>query len=104
MITTCSNSNNSQSRSATAASKVTIQDAAEGRIDDAKANMYRVAGTNHQLAGVILQKIVDSITVILKAVEESAELNPLQPVHKPQLLQPNNKTPQSRNYLLQQKA
>lgn len=43
-----------------AASKVTIQDATEGRIDDAKANMYGVAGTKHQLAGDILQKLVGS--------------------------------------------
>ncbi|GAB6155903.1 hypothetical protein JCM17380_46550 [Desulfosporosinus burensis] len=42
------------------ASKVTIQAAEEGRMDDAKTNMYEVAGTKHQLAGDILQKIVDS--------------------------------------------
>jgi len=42
------------------ASEVTIQAAAEGRIDDAKANMYGVAATKHQLAGDTLQKIVDS--------------------------------------------
>ena len=43
-----------------AESKVTIQAAASGRIDDAKANMYGVAATKHQLAGDTLQKIVDS--------------------------------------------
>jgi len=43
-----------------AASKVTIQAAEEGRMDDAKTNMYEVAGTKHKLAGDILQKIVDS--------------------------------------------
>ncbi|WP_459926731.1 methyl-accepting chemotaxis protein [Desulfosporosinus burensis] len=42
------------------ASKITIQAAEEGRMDDAKTNMYEVAGTKHQLAGDILQKIVDS--------------------------------------------
>jgi len=42
------------------ASKVAIQAAEEGRIDDAKAHMYDVAGTKHQLAGDTLQKIVDS--------------------------------------------
>lgn len=43
-----------------AASKVTIQASEEGRMDDAKANMYEIAATKHQLAGDILQKIVDS--------------------------------------------
>lgn len=43
-----------------AASKVAVQDAADGRFDDAKANMYGVAATKHQIAGDTLQKIVDS--------------------------------------------
>ena len=42
------------------ASQVTIQAAEEGRMDEAKANMFGVAGTKNQLAGNILQKMVES--------------------------------------------
>ncbi|WP_235838788.1 methyl-accepting chemotaxis protein [Desulfosporosinus metallidurans] len=41
-------------------SQVTIFDAQEGRIDDAKTNMYDVAGAKNQLAGDILQKLIDT--------------------------------------------
>ncbi|MDR3587437.1 MAG: methyl-accepting chemotaxis protein [Desulfosporosinus sp.] len=41
-------------------SQVTTQDAEEGRIDEAKANMFEVAGPKNQLAGDILQKMIDS--------------------------------------------
>ena len=43
-----------------AASQLTIQAAEEGRMDEAKANMFGVAGTKNQLAGEILQTMVDS--------------------------------------------
>ena len=41
-------------------SQVTIFDVQEGRIDDAKTNMYDVAGAKNQLAGDILQKLIDT--------------------------------------------
>jgi methyl-accepting chemotaxis protein len=41
------------------ASQVTMQDAVDGKIDDAKVNMYDIAGSKNQLAGDILQKMVD---------------------------------------------
>ncbi|EGW39937.1 methyl-accepting chemotaxis protein [Desulfosporosinus sp. OT] len=41
-------------------SQVTIQDAINGRINEALANMYEVAGPKNQLAGDIIQKMVDS--------------------------------------------
>lgn len=41
-------------------SKVAIQAAAEGRIDEARAHMYDVGETKNQLAGNIIQKLVDS--------------------------------------------
>ena len=40
--------------------QITIQDAEEGRMADSLANMYGDAGTKNQLAGDILQKMVDS--------------------------------------------
>ncbi len=40
--------------------QVTISNAQEGRIDDAKTNMYDVAGAKNQLAGDVLQKLIDS--------------------------------------------
>lgn len=41
-------------------SQITIQNAEEGRMADSLANMYGDAGTKNQLAGDILQKMVDS--------------------------------------------
>ncbi|AFM43300.1 methyl-accepting chemotaxis protein [Desulfosporosinus acidiphilus SJ4] len=41
------------------ASQVTIQYAADGRLEDAKANMFGDAGIKNQQAGAILQKMVD---------------------------------------------
>jgi len=40
--------------------QITIQNAEEGRMADSLANMYGDAGTKNQLAGDILQKMVDS--------------------------------------------
>ncbi|MDR3602426.1 MAG: methyl-accepting chemotaxis protein [Desulfosporosinus sp.] len=40
--------------------QVTIQDAEVGRMDESLLNMYEVAGTKNQLAGTILQKMLDS--------------------------------------------
>ena len=41
-------------------SQITIQDAEDGRMDEALANMYGDAGTKNQQAGDLLQKMVDS--------------------------------------------
>lgn len=41
------------------ASQVTIQDAVDGKIDDAKVNMYDIAGSKNKLAGDILQEMVN---------------------------------------------
>lgn len=41
-------------------SQVTMQDAEYGRMDESLANMFEVAGPKNQLAGDILQKMVDS--------------------------------------------
>lgn len=43
-----------------AASQTVMQAANEGRIEDAKANMFGAAGTKNQLASDILQKMVDA--------------------------------------------
>ncbi|MDR3539679.1 MAG: methyl-accepting chemotaxis protein [Desulfosporosinus sp.] len=40
--------------------QITMQDAEDGRMDEAKANMFEVAGPKNQLAGDILQKLIDS--------------------------------------------
>ncbi|TGE39533.1 methyl-accepting chemotaxis protein [Desulfosporosinus fructosivorans] len=42
------------------ASQITIQNAEDGRMDESLSNMYGLAGTKNQLAGDILQKMVDS--------------------------------------------
>lgn len=41
------------------ASQVTIQDAVDGKMDEAKLNMYDIAGSKNQLAGNILQGMVN---------------------------------------------
>ena len=43
-----------------AAAQVTLKAAEEGRMDEAETNMFGAAGTKNQLAGEILQKMVDS--------------------------------------------
>jgi len=42
------------------ASQITIQNVEDGRMDEALSNIYGIDGTKNQLAGDILQKLVDS--------------------------------------------